>query len=461
MGDPGGRTPWRRALIVGWARSGRAAAAALHARGVEVWATDARAIREETPSWLGRTWWGGHPASVPEGVDLVVASPGVSPRLPLALDARSRGIALLGEVELAARLGRAPMLGVTGTNGKSTVVTMLGECFRAAGRETALGGNLGTPLVSLYPGLPEDAVAIVELSSYQIEWAERLRVRGAVMLNLQPDHAGRHATLESYAEAKARLLDFQEPGDFAVLFEDDDRVAAMAPRVRGTLYRASLRKAQSRGAWLARDGRLMAADGGEPAAVMDRAELPLPGEHNVANALCAVAACLGWGLPLAPVAGALRRYRLLPHRLETVGRVGGVILVNDSKATNVDAAVVALRAVEGPLVLLAGGEDKGLPFAPLRAALEGRARAVVLTGAARERMERELRGAAPIHQAEELTEALRIAVDLLGGRTSPDGAGTVLFSPACSSFDRYRDFEHRGEAFRAACRELPGFEEAA
>lgn len=461
MRDSSERLPWRRALVVGWARSGRAAAEVLRERGVEVWATDARPDPEDVPAWLGRTWWGGHPETVPAGVDLVVASPGVSPALPLAADARRRRITLLGEVELAARLGRAPMLGVTGTNGKSTVVTMLGECFTAAGREALVGGNVGTPLVSVYPQLPEAAAAIVELSSYQIEWAERLRVHGAVVLNLQPDHAGRHPTMESYWEAKARLLDFQESDDFAVLFEDDPQVAAMAPRVRGTPYRTSLARAQSRGAWLAEDGWLMAADGGEPRRVMARAELPLPGDHNVANALCAAAACMAWGLALEPVASALRRYRLLPHRLERVGRVGGVLLVNDSKATNVDAAIVAVRAIEGPFVLIAGGEDKGFPFAPLREVLAGRARAIVLTGAARERMERELGGAAPIHLAEDLAAALHRAVEILGGWGPSGGEGAVLFSPACSSFDRFRDFEHRGEVFREASRSLPGFREEA
>jgi UDP-N-acetylmuramoylalanine--D-glutamate ligase len=456
----------KRAVVVGWARSGRAAAEALHERGAVVRATDSRsaealaAPREagSFPAWLEEAVWGEHPQRLLDGVDLVVVSPGVPPGIPLLAEARRRGIAVLGEVELAARLGRAPILGVTGTNGKSTVVSLLGDCFAAAGRAHVVAGNVGTPLVSLYPSLPEEAAAVVELSSYQLEYAVDLRAHGAVILNLQPDHLGRHKTLEAYLAAKARLLHFQTADDFAVLVRDDTAVASLATLAQGRCLEVSLRERVKEGAYLApagthfaEDAALVLADASAQTVLMPRSELPLPGEHNVTNALAAAAAAIAWGLPADAVRRALRTFRSLPHRLEPVGREGGVLFVNDSKATNVDAALVALQATEPPFVLVAGGHDKGLDFAPLRAPVRERARGAVLTGESAERMAKALEGTGEIRVVETLEEAIDAAVAML------DGEGTVLFSPACSSFDRYRDFEDRGEAFRAACRARRGF----
>jgi len=451
-----------RVLVVGWARSGRAAAEALHARGARVWASDLRdpdALRREggaeaVPSWLAGSVWGAHPVALAGEVDAIVVSPGVALDLPLVAAARDRGTPVLAEVELAWRLGRAPILGVTGTNGKSTVVTMLGDCFRAAGLSAVVAGNVGLPLVSVYPSLDAGTAAVVELSSYQLEAVDLFHARGAVILNLQPDHLGRHGSLGAYREAKARLLENQDCGDFAVLSADDPEVASLAPRVRGRSYEVSLRGEVTAGGYLA-DGHLwlagMSRRAEPPRRLLAAGDLLVPGEHNVANALSAAVAAVAWGVPPAAVAQALRSFRALPHRIEPVGRVGGVLLVNDSKGTNVDSTMAALRATPAPLVLLAGGVDKGLSFLPLRGELAGRARGIVLFGEARERMSRELAGLGPVVVVETMAQGLREAVALAKGE------GTVLFSPACSSFDQFRDFEDRGEKFREACRELPGY----
>jgi len=385
-------------LVLGLARSGQAAAQALRERGVEVVGVDRRQGDDRDPGLL-------------EGVGLLVKSPGVPSSHPLVREARKQGIPVWSEVELGYRLLEGvSLVGVTGTNGKTTTVELLGEMFRAAGREVAVAGNVGRPLT----GVEQAEWVVCELSSFQLEDVHELRCAVAVLLNLEPDHLDRHGSFQAYRAAKLRLFARQSPEDVAVLPRDFGPVPGRARRVE------------------------FSADDPLPA------EPALPGRHNRENAAAAVAAARAAGIPEQAIAAALRSFPGVSHRLELVAEVGGVRYVNDSKATNVAAARRALSAYGAPLHVIMGGSLKGESFAPLASALaESSARAVYLIGEAADELEQALApSGVPLRRCGDLASALRAA-----SRQARPGE-VVLLSPACASYDQFRDFEERGEEFR-------------
>ena len=400
-------TGLRRVLVVGLARSGEAAKAALEERGVEVVAAD-RTLENDTD--LGLL----------EGVDVIVKSPGVPDEATLPAAARTRGIPVWSEVELGARLLPNPLVGVTGTNGKTTTTELLGAIFRADGRSVEVAGNVGRALTSLRPAA--DAWIVCELSSFQLEDVETLRPRVGVLLNLEPDHLDRHGTFAAYRAAKLRLFERQGPDDTAVVPRGFDAVPGRGRRVEFT-----------------------AAD-----------ELPaeplLPGPHNRENAAAATAAARAAGISHAAIAQALRTFPGVPHRLELVAERGGVRFVNDSKATNTAAARRALAAYDSPLHLIAGGSLKGERFEAFATAV---ARSPVVTayliGEAAGPLAGDLGGAGvPFRHCATLERAVGEAA-----RAARRGE-VVLFSPACASYDQFRDFEQRGEEFRRLVENLAG-----
>ncbi len=436
----------KRVLIIGLGVSGRAAARLAAARGAKLVLADARADIERAGLPAGELRLGaGNPAWL-AGVDLAIASPGVPPTAPLMRAAAAAGIPLMGELEFGARCVRAPIAAITGTNGKSTVTMMIGAMLRAAGRRVFVGGNLGTPIAEAVAG--DFDAAVVETSSYQLELIERFHPRVAVHLNLTDDHLDRYSDLAEYGRAKARIFENQDAADCAVLNRDDPNVWRLAAASRARVFSFGLGSPPAAGDAIWPERAALAWRFRAGAGEIDLRRFVLPGRHNLANAMAAAAAALAMGAGAGAIASALADFKGLKHRLEFVAEKRGVRYVDDSKGTNVGAAVEALNAVAPPVILIAGGVDKGGDYGPLRAAVRERARLVILNGAAREKMGAALAGAAAIEAAPSMREATRIAAE----RARP--GDTVLLSPACSSFDQFKDYAERGRVFQELVRAL-------
>jgi len=436
-------------MVIGLGVSGSAAAQFLAARGARLIMTDQR---EDFPSAqlpAGDLRLGAETASWLDGVELVVASPGVAPGSTLMRAAAAARIAVIGELELAARFVTAPIVAVTGTNGKSTVTTLIGEIFTRAGLKTFVGGNLGTPLVAAMEG--DFAVVVAEVSSYQLETIAQFKPHVAAHLNLSADHLDRYRSLGEYGAAKARIFANQNAGDWAILNRDDPHVWALAKGLQArVLSFGHERPAAGAAVWCDADQIKfdIELDGRVRRGAISLKDFRLPGPHNRLNAMAASAAALAMEIPSAVIEAALADFKGLPHRHEFVRERAGVRYVDDSKGTNVGAVIEALNAVAGPVVLIAGGVDKGGSYAPLRAALKDKVRLVILIGAAREKMREALSGATAITAVETLAEAVAIAV-----REAVAG-DTVLLSPACSSFDQFKDYAERGRIYQELVRAL-------
>ncbi|HEU4385950.1 MAG TPA: UDP-N-acetylmuramoyl-L-alanine--D-glutamate ligase [Anaeromyxobacteraceae bacterium] len=454
----------KKVLVVGLARSGAAAARLSRSRGARVTVTDRRAATELAAavaelSAAGVAFaLGGHDERDFTSADLVVVSPGVPLSLPEIGEARRQGVPVMGEVELAWRfMEPAPLVAITGTNGKSTTTALCGALVQQD-RRAFVGGNLGTPLSEhVLLGRPADAV-VLELSSFQLEGTERLRPAVAAVLNVTPDHLDRYRDLEGYALAKARIVMNQQPRDFAVANARDPRALTIAAASRGealTFGSGPPAPGSARDAW---DGTGPAAEvpltwtppGGPTEAYQVRARA-LRGRHNRENAMAAVACARLLGVPPPAVQAGLDEFPGLPHRLELVAERGGVEWVNDSKATNVDSTQVALAAFpagRASLVLLMGGRGKRAPYAPLRSLFPGRVKALLTLGEDAPAIERELGDLCPLEGCGDLAGAVRRAARL----AAP--GDVVLLSPACASYDQFKNYEERGEAFRRLVVEL-------
>jgi UDP-N-acetylmuramoylalanine--D-glutamate ligase len=410
----------KRAVVVGLARSGRAATLALRRRGVEVVATDRldNLDAEELVEAGAELRLGSEDAALLDGADVLVKSPGVPGESPLVAAARARGISVWSEIELGARLFANPVVGVTGTNGKTTTAALLGAMFGADGRPVEVAGNIGTPVTSLDPD--SEAWLVLEVSSFQLEDVHTFHADVGVLLNVEPDHMDRYDSLEGYQAAKLRLFERQTPSDAAVL-----------PRGHGPVPGEGVRHEFR---W---DDPLPA----EPL---------MPGAHNRENAAAATAAARATGISEAAIAAALRRFPGVPHRLELVAEREGVRYVNDSKATNTAAARRALMAFDGPLHLILGGSRKGELFSDFAAAVAAAnvVAAYLIGETAPELAETLATADVPYRSCAVLERAVREAA-----RAAAPGE-IVLLSPACASYDQYRDFEQRGDAFRRLVHEL-------
>jgi UDP-N-acetylmuramoylalanine--D-glutamate ligase len=436
--------------VVGLARSGAAIATVLAERGEDVLGVDSG-----TPEEAAGLQDAGVEVSL--GVDgtrqldrarTVVKSPGVPQDVPVVQAARERGIEVTGELELAWRLIPNAFCAVTGTNGKTTTTELIGHLYRTAGRPVTVAGNVGTPLASLVGAIDADATVVCEASSFQLEDTNYFSPESAVFINLAPDHLDRHGTLENYLAAKLRIFANQGNDDDAVYNGDtpevrDRDLGGCARRIRFCPVEGE--SADPDCELSMRDGVIFAAD--EPLLRAD--ELQLLGAHNVENAMAAAAAALASGLPRDSVAEGLRSFQGVPHRLERVGELGGVLYVNDSKATNVASAVAGVRAFDGGVRLIAGGRPKQESFAPLAEAVRERCVAVYLIGEAAERMAAEFaETGVEIVQAGTLEQALEAT------QADAKPGEVVLLSPACASFDSFKDFEARGDRFRELVEEL-------
>jgi UDP-N-acetylmuramoylalanine--D-glutamate ligase len=439
-----------RVLVVGLGKSGRAAARLAADHGARVSAVDVRptaSLAEETARLesIGvRVAGGGHPPELANDADLLVLSPGVPATVPLVSACRRLEVPVWSEVELAWRFCRGRVIAITGSNGKSTTTAMVGAILRGAGVAGGTGGNLATPFSELLADDGDDAVHAVELSSFQLETIDVFRADVAAVLNLTPDHLDRYPSVEAYADAKARLLARQDPTDFAIVNADDPASARFVGDARGTVHRFSTRGPVDRGAFVDDDRiRLRTDASDEP--VMPARELPIPGEHNVANALVAALACRLVGVRPDRIAAGLRGFRPLPHRLEPVATLDRVVWVNDSKATNSDSAIRAARSFPpGSVVLILGGRDKGADWTELARAIRGHVRTVLLVGEATEAIAEGLAGRVPYESCAKIEAAVEHA------RAIATPGDVVLLSPGCASFDQFQNFEERGEVFRRA-----------
>ena len=443
-----------KVLVVGLGRSGQAAVRLAASRGARVIATDMQGEEELEPAIqavraLGaEVHAGGNPPELAAGVDLLVLSPGVPLDIPLLQEARRQGVPIWGEVELAWRYCRGRILGITGSNGKSTVTSMAGTILRAAGVPGGTGGNLGPPLTDLLESNGPEAVHAVELSSFQLETIQTLRPAGAVVVNLSPDHLDRYHTFDNYVRAKSRILEAQDTDGFAILNADDPESARLEEAVRGQLYRFSTRTKLERGAWLEGGIMTLVTETGA-VSLLPGEELPVPGEHNQANALAAALACLLMGCGREAIVEGLRSYRALPHRLQHVATVAGVAFYDDSKATNLDAAARALQSFPpGRVHLILGGRDKGADWASLAPPTRRYAARVLLVGEAAPAIRVGLADTVALVNCATVPGAVR------AGFREARAGDVVLLAPGCASFDQYRNFEERGEDFRRAVESL-------
>ena len=439
------RVDGRRVVVVGAARSGIAAAELLVRKGARVMLTDMRQSFDAADRLrqLGvELELGGHTPRAFAGADLVVVSPGVPVEQPVFDGPRAAGAEIIGELELAWRWLRGRVIAITGTKGKSTTTTLIGRMLEADGRATLVGGNIGVPLSAQVEASTPETVHVVEASSFQLETTTTFRPWIALWLNLADDHLDRHPTVEAYAAAKARVFANQGADDWAVVNADDPVVMAhsegiAARRIRfspsGTLDDGFV----ADGDWIVRRTRTVV----EPLIPVSAVELH--GRHMLGNVVAAAAVAAVAGVRPGAMVAALRGFRGLPHVMEPAGEIGGVRFVNDSKATNVEAACRSIESFSGGVVAIVGGHFKGGDLRALREPLAARGRAVVAIGAAAQLVRHALADLLPVVEAGSMAEAVAHGYALAGGH------GVVLLAPACASFDWFRDYAERGEAFKA------------
>jgi UDP-N-acetylmuramoylalanine--D-glutamate ligase len=440
-------------LVVGLAKTGVASARFLARHGARVTATDLRgedALAAQVAELEGlgiRFVLGRHDEGDFTGAELIVVSPGVPQDHPLLLAARRAGVEIVSEIELAARHIDAPLVAITGTNGKTTTTTITGELFTASGFATYVGGNIGDPLIELVESAARVERVVVEVSSFQMEWVDHFRPKVAALLNISEDHLDRYATYQEYIDAKLRVFDGQTADDFAVLNADDPLVWKYAPAMQARVFPFSRTKELDEGIFC-RGGDIVYRHDGEEA-LFPTEGFRLQGVHNLENIMAALACALLLGCRPAESLACVRDFQSLHHRMEFVRTVRGVAYYEDSKATNVGSVEKALESFD-TITLIAGGKDKGGSYAPLAPLVKERVRHLVLIGEAAERMEQELGGLTDTRRVATMEEAVQLAAAI----TAP--GGTVLMSPACSSFDMFRDYEERAQRFIAAVMQLEG-----
>jgi len=454
--------PQDRVLVIGLGRSGLACVDVLRERGVEVFATD-----EKPPAELGKAMTAvedagarfiapSDVAATANELTSAVLSPGVPPTSPVVRAIHAANVPVVGEIELAYRLCRAPIVAVTGTKGKSTTTALIGHLLRACGFGVRVGGNIGNPLIKEVLDASERDWVVAEVSSFQLETIRSFRPRIAVLLNIAPDHLDRYYSMDEYAEAKYRIFANQSLTDWFVGNLDDARIAQLHWECGQTRAQArqlwfTLGGQDERAAMFLRDGMLTyapVAGDPRPVPIVSRDEIALPGDHNVRNAMAALLASLAAGCEPAALRTAIAGFRAMPHRLETVAEIDGVLFVDDSKSTNPHASVAALSSYDRPIVLIAGGRAKGTGFSELGSAIRHRAKAVVAIGEAAGEILRASHGVTGVRAAS-MEEAVRRAREL------SVAGDVVLLSPACASFDMFASAEDRGERFAAAVAALP------
>jgi UDP-N-acetylmuramoylalanine--D-glutamate ligase len=446
-------------LVIGLGRSGLASIEVLREHRVTLYATDEKSVSELTEQIALAEAFGARfvppaeIAGIADALTCAILSPGVPPTSPLVRRMHDADVPVLGEIELAYRLCKAPVVAVTGTKGKSTTTALVGHLLRGCGLSVRVGGNIGNPLIKEVREAGPDDWIVAEVSSFQLETIRAFKPRVAVLLNILPDHLDRYHSMEEYAEAKYRICANQSMMDWFVGNLDD-------PRIRALHWRHGDARAQARQLWFTlgseratmylRDGMLTFAPvSGDPRPIpiVARREIPLPGEHNVRNAMAALLAALAIDCPIPALREGIRSFEPMPHRLKTIAELDGVRYVDDSKSTNPASVIAALQTFDAPIVLIAGGRAKGTQFDEMGAVIRERATALVAIGEASADIRRVANGVASV-EASSMEEAVQRARELA------TAGGIVLLSPGCASFDMFASAEDRGERFAAAVEAL-------
>jgi UDP-N-acetylmuramoylalanine--D-glutamate ligase len=442
----------KRVLVVGLARTGVATSLFCAARGANVTATDARTEKAigDVLSQLRTAGvhleLGGHREETVLEQDLIIPSPGVPADAPLLKSARAKGITVWSEIELADRFLNGRLIGITGSNGKTTTTSLIEHILRSAGICTILAGNIGTPLISRVEETNDASVTVVELSSFQLELIDSFRPNISVFLNLTPDHLDRHHTLDEYGAAKARIFENQTETDSAVLNADDPATTKYAP-AKPQVFWFSRKQRVAQGAFV-RENEIVFRRDGKEETLLKLQDIPMAGAHNVENVLAAVAATRLAGADASAIAKGVRSFSGVEHRLEFVAEIGGVRYYNDSKATNVDATLKALDSFPGRILVVLGGKDKGSDYTGLQKSLREKTILALLIGAAAEKIEKQIAGSVAIERAGTIERAVEIA-----SQAARPG-DVVLLAPACASFDQFENYEHRGRVFKDLVHQL-------
>ncbi len=444
----------KRVLVVGLGRSGVASALFLKSRGARVTVSDTKSedqLRADIPVLLDHgiaVETGRHGERTFQNQDLIVVSPGVPVDAQPLVQARALGEQVIGEIELASEFLPGPIVAITGSNGKTTTTTLVGEILAKAGLKTLVGGNIGTAAISLVERATPETVTVLEVSSFQLETICKFHPKVAVALNVTPDHLDRHRTFETYANAKARVFENQHSDDFAVLNADDPTCVEMAAKLKAQVFWFSRKREVEQGAFV-RQGNVHLRRGGAEHEVIPVSDIPLKGSHNVENVLAAICAGELMGCSPGVIRSAVSEFKAVEHRLEYVATVRGVEYYNDSKATNVDATIKALESFPGNIHLILGGKDKGSDYTVLNDLLRQRVKCVYTIGAAAEKIQKHIAGAAKVVSSGTIESAVKQA------SAAAQSGDIVLLAPACASFDQFKSYEHRGRVFKELALALP------
>jgi UDP-N-acetylmuramoylalanine--D-glutamate ligase len=432
-------------VVVGMARSGVAAARLLHSRGESVFVTDAGKPQASAElDTLGIPWEAGqHTVARFLNADEIVVSPGVPLNIPPLEAARQKGVPIVSELELASRYLQGDVIGITGSNGKTTTTTLVGEILKAAGRTVQVGGNIGTAMCGLVETSTPSTINVIEVSSFQLDAIAKFRPHVAALLNITPDHLDRYADFAAYRNSKFRIFENQQDTDIAVLNRDDAQVFPPPVPIRARQHFFSRTDGLADGAF--RFGGMLYLNG---TAVMAASDVRLRGEHNIENVLASLVITSSYSVPSATLTAVISEFRGVEHRIEYVATVRGVSFYNDSKATNVDSAIKAVASFDHNLILILGGRDKGASYAPLVEAMRGRVKHVLLIGEAAGKIAAEVGKKFPMTSVTSLEDAVR------QGASLGEPGDTVLLSPACASFDMFENYEHRGRVFKKSVQEL-------
>lgn len=436
----------KKISVIGAARSGLASALAVKRTGSVPFLSESKPREqfEKAAEILDSSSidyeFGGHSSRVYDS-ELIVTSPGVPATSEVLIRARENGINIISELELGFRLCKGKVMAITGSNGKTTTTSLVGEIFNHSNIHGVVAGNIGKPFTEIADTLEPDDWAILEVSTFQLEWIDKFKPQVATVLNITPDHLDRHGSMENYIALKLKVFANQNGTNKAVINHDDTTLADF--HSRSEIWMFSTKSEIERGYYICDDSMFLNISGHKER-VINIDQIGIKGPHNLANACAAAACCSAAGIDIESIAKGLRSFAGVEHRLERVGLIGGVSFINDSKATNVDAVYWALQSVSAPVVLIAGGRDKDSDFSTLRELIQDRVKALILIGEAAGKMKKAYDGLTAIHNADSLEQAVRLAYE----KCLPEG--TVLLSPACASYDMFNNYEQRGEVFKQA-----------
>ena len=443
----------KKVAIFGMARSGVACAKLLRSLGAEVFVSDMKPsnlLASEIAQLADLNVdfeTGDHTTKAITNKDYLVISPGVPLSIPILKEAENRGIPIFSEIEIAFWLTDAKIVGITGSNGKTTTTTLVGEILKEDKKESQIGGNIGIPFSSLVDKVSKEGVMVLELSSFQLERIEEFRPYVSAVLNISADHLDRHPDLKSYIDAKLRILENQTDSDFAVLNADDKNSMELALYSPSKKIFFSTKKELELGAFI-KDGMLLYKINEKEDKIIETKDIGIKGPHNLSNAAAACAICAVLEVSPLSMKETLKRFKGVEHRLEEVATLSGVKFVNDSKATNVESVWYALQSVKEPIILIAGGKDKGADFTKLRELVKKRVKVLILIGEAKEKMGDVLSDLVSTSHSDSLEEAVELSFK------KAEAGDTVLLSPACASFDMFKDYQHRGEVFKSSVKHL-------